>query len=105
MYYLYFIYLHKTKSMSILRLKDILSEKKITGKELAERINVSEMSISNIVNGNSFPKPENLLKIANVLDVDIRELFEPTKDNENIPIYIKEGEELKEIGKIKKGSV
>lgn len=91
--------------MNILRLKEILSEKKITGKELAEKIKVSEMSISNMVNGNTFPKPNNLLKIAKALDVDIRELFEPTKHEQKTPIYIRDGESLKEIGEIKKGSV
>ncbi len=35
------------------------------------------------VQGNSFPKPNLLLKIANTLDVDIRDLFYSTKTTEN----------------------
>ncbi|PKA83597.1 DNA-binding XRE family transcriptional regulator [Ulvibacter sp. MAR_2010_11] len=66
--------------MEILRLKDILKSKGITGKDLAEKVDVTPASISNIVQGNSFPKPELLLKISDVLDVDVRELFFPTKD-------------------------
>lgn len=66
--------------MNILRLKDLMSIKGITGKELAEKVDVTPASISNIVQGNSFPKPELLLKISEVLDVDVRELFNPTKD-------------------------
>ncbi|WP_430409467.1 helix-turn-helix transcriptional regulator [Kordia sp.] len=69
--------------MNILRLKEVLKEKDITGKDLAEKVGVTPASISNIVQGNSFPKPELLLKIANTLDVDIRNLFYPTKEIEN----------------------
>ncbi len=69
--------------MNILRLKEVLKEKEITGKDLAEKVGVTPASISNIVQGNSFPKPELLLKIANTLDVDIRDLFYPTKEEEN----------------------
>ncbi|WP_114902897.1 helix-turn-helix domain-containing protein [Kordia sp. SMS9] len=66
--------------MNILRLKEVLKEKQMTGKDLAEKVDVTPASISNIVQGNSFPKPELLLKIAQTLDVDIRELFYPTKE-------------------------
>lgn len=75
--------------MSILRIKEVLKEKGLTGKELAEKIDVSEMTISNIVKGSTFPKPENLLKIAEVLDVDIKELFNSTKEpGEQETLYI-----------------
>ncbi|MEQ8418815.1 MAG: helix-turn-helix transcriptional regulator [Arenibacter algicola] len=65
--------------MEVLRLKEILGEKNISGKDLAEAVGVSPVSISNIVQGNSFPKPELLLGIARELNVDVRELFRPTK--------------------------
>lgn len=85
--------------MNILRIKELLSEKKLTGKELAEKINVTQASISNIVNGNSFPKPETLLKIAEVLDVDLKELFISTKEEgHKEPIYILENEGFSKIG-------
>ena len=38
-------------------------------------------SHSKIINGRSFPSPELLLKIAEVLKVDIRDLFHTTKPN------------------------
>jgi len=69
--------------MNILRLKELLKQKELSGKDLAEKVGVTPASISNIVQGNSFPKPELLLKIADTLDVDIRDLFIPTKENEN----------------------
>ncbi len=67
--------------MSILRLKELLKEKGITGKVLAEKVDLSETAMSNIVKGQSLPRQEVLLKIAQTLDVDIRELFHPTKEN------------------------
>jgi transcriptional regulator with XRE-family HTH domain len=69
--------------MNILRLREVLKEKGMSGKDLAEKVEVTPASISNIVQGNSFPKPELLLKIAQTLDLDIRELFHPTKEDES----------------------
>ncbi len=66
--------------MGILRLKEILKEKGVTGKELAEKVGISVTGMSNIVKGQSLPRQEVLIEIATTLDVDIRELFEPTKE-------------------------
>lgn len=74
---------------NILRLKDLLKEKNVTGKELADKIGVAEMTISNIVKGKTFPKPETLLNIANVLQVDVKDLFNSTKSTAK-PLYIKD---------------
>jgi transcriptional regulator with XRE-family HTH domain len=68
--------------MSIIRLKDILTEKNFTGKELAAKLGVSQNTISNIVNGHNFPKPSLLLDIATILDIDLRELFVTTKEKD-----------------------
>ncbi len=73
--------------MGVLRIKELLKEKKITGKELADRVDISITGMSNIVKGQSLPRQEVLLKIAEVLDVDIRELFKPTKEVETDIIY------------------
>ncbi len=73
--------------MSILRLKDVLQEKGISGKDLALKVEVTPASISNIVQGNSFPKPDLLIKIADVLNVDIRELFISTKETASETIF------------------
>lgn len=75
--------------VNILRLKEILKEKGVTGKELADMIGVTPASISNIIQGNSFPKPETLLNIANALNVDIRDLFNSTTTTTATPLYIK----------------
>jgi len=86
--------------MSVLRLKEILREKGLTGKELAEMVNVTEASISNLVKGDSIPRKDLLLSIAAALDIDVRELFISTKQEESTPIYIKEDGEFSEIGTI-----
>ncbi len=74
--------------MNILRLKDILKEKGITGKELAEKVGVSQPAISDIVKGKSFPRPELLLQIAETLNVDIKDLFHSTKETKTIHVII-----------------
>ncbi|WP_430412865.1 helix-turn-helix domain-containing protein [Kordia sp.] len=67
--------------MGILRVKEILKEKGIKGKELAVKVGISETAMSNIVKGQSLPRQEVLLKIADTLNVDIRQLFNTTKGN------------------------
>ena len=64
---------------TILRLRDLLKQKKITGKSLAEKVGVSDNTISFILTGKTHPRPELLLKIAVALDVDLRTLFISTK--------------------------
>lgn len=68
--------------MNILRLKEALSERGVTGKELALKLGVSQNTISNIVNGYNFPKPALLVEIAKELDIDIKDLFISTKEKD-----------------------
>lgn len=69
--------------MSILRLKELLKEKGVSGKSLAESVEITETSMSRIINGDQQPRFDLLVNIANTLDVDIRDLFYPTKPIEN----------------------
>lgn len=87
--------------MELLRIKDLLKERDITGKDLAERVGVHPVSFSNIINGNSFPKPELLKKIAEELDVDIRELFYSTKESNGEPLYIEREGRYISIGELR----
>lgn len=68
---------------NILRLRDLLKQKKITGKSLAEKVGVSDNTISFILTGKTHPRPELLLKIAAALDVDLKDLFISTKPQKN----------------------
>lgn len=89
--------------MSIIRLKEILENKGMQGKDLAGIVKLSPTAISNIAQGKAMPKPENLLKIAKALDVDLRELFISTKNKEGIvsePLYIKKGNEYLPVGNL-----
>lgn len=65
--------------MGLLRVKEIMIKKNVNREELAKMVDVSPTSISNICKENNYPKLELLFKIAEKLDVDIRELFNPTK--------------------------
>lgn len=61
-----------------LRIKEVCQKCNITQKELAEKLGVSEVTLSRASNGNtSLPLLE---KIANILGIDIAELFSPSSD-------------------------
>ena len=87
--------------MELLRIKELLKQKGITGKEFAEQLGISPVAMSNIVSGNSFPRPELLLKIAETFDVDLKELFVSTKANQvNESIYRFKNGKYVEIGSL-----
>ena len=86
--------------MNVLRLKEVLKEKGISGKGLADTVGVTQPAISDIANNKSFPRPELLLQIAKTLDVDVRDLFNATKDNETETIYVLREGSYVSIGKI-----
>lgn len=61
------------------RLKIVLAEQQKTNKWLAEAVDKSQVTISRWVTNDQQPNLYDLRKVAKVLDVDIRELIEPTK--------------------------
>lgn len=65
--------------MAVLRLKEIMKEKGVSREELAQKVDVSMTTISNISTEKNYPTIPLLLTIAEALDVDIREMFYPTK--------------------------
>lgn len=72
----------------MLRIKEVLKEKGITLKDLAAMLGITNVALSRIVNGNT--TIETLRKIAEALDVDVRELITPTKEKTTTatPIYM-----------------
>ena len=64
-------------------MKELLKEKGVSGKSLAESVQITETSMSRIINGDQQPRFDLLVNIANTLDVDIRDLFYPTKEEAN----------------------
>lgn len=88
--------------MQFLRLKELLKEKSISGKELAEKLNVSENTISFIATGKTQPRFELLSQIAEVLNVDIKDMFNSTIENEIETIYAHRGGVFVPVGELKK---
>lgn len=64
------------KKMFGQRLRELRTTKKLTQETVAELIDIKPENYSRIENGLSFPKPENIVKLSKVLDVEIAELFQ-----------------------------
>lgn len=65
--------------MAVLRVKEVMRIKGYSRERLAEEMGVTLTTITNINQEHTLPSVATLLKIAEVLDVDVRDLFEPTK--------------------------
>lgn len=65
--------------IQINRIKVILAEKKRTNKWLAGILGKNESTVSRWCTNENQPSVETLYHIAQVLDIDIRELFHRTK--------------------------
>ncbi|WP_370455648.1 helix-turn-helix transcriptional regulator [Flavobacterium sp. LC2016-23] len=61
------------------RIKEVLKEQGRTQTWLAEKIEKSYVVVTNYCNNNAQPSIDILRKIAEVLDVDVRELLVSTK--------------------------
>ena len=86
--------------MSILRLKEVLKTKGISGKDLADKVGVTPNTISFMATGKTQPRFDLLLQIAEVLDVDIRDLFYSTKEEPQEILYIKKGDQYVAVGNL-----
>lgn len=74
--YFHYICTIKPKSMAdINRIKLVLVEKKRTNKWLSEQLGVTPSTVSKWCTNSSQPDIGNLLKIADLLEVDIKELL------------------------------
>ena len=67
------------------RIKDVLKEQGRTQTWLAEKIGKSYVVVTNYCNNKSQPSLPVLRKIAEVLEVDVRELLVSTGHNETNP--------------------
>jgi len=56
-------------------LKELLKEKGLKQKWFADKVGVSEVTVSNWVKGKSYPKEEHLRRISEVLDVPAERLI------------------------------
>ena len=67
--------------MEINRIKVALAETRRKNKWLAEKLEKDESTISQWCTNARQPSLENLLNIANVLDIDIKDLLNSTKES------------------------
>ena len=63
---------------AINRIKAVLAEKQVSGKCLAKEIGRTENTVSRWCSNKVQPSLEDLVKVADVLEVDIRDLVRPT---------------------------
>lgn len=61
------------------RIKEVLVSRDMSQKALAEKLGKNPNTIASICNNKSQPHLKDLKKIAQILDVDIRDLLIPTK--------------------------
>lgn len=65
-------------------LKELRKEKGLTQEQLAERLNVSGRTVSRWENGNNMPDISILIELADLYDVDIREIIDGERKSENM---------------------
>ena len=74
------MYIIESMNKDINRLKVVLAEKKRTNKWLAEQLGKDPGTVSKWCTNTMQPNLETLVKIAKILEVDIRDLLWPIKD-------------------------
>lgn len=72
----------------MLRIKEIAKEKGIALNDLANMLGITYQALNARITGN--PSLKVLIELANVLDVDVRDLIEPTKSTFKHPLFIKD---------------
>ena len=65
---------------SLNRIKAVLADKQKTSKWLAEQLGKSETTVSRWASNKIQPSLEQLFEIANVLDIDVKELIKASKE-------------------------
>lgn len=77
-----------------LRIKELMAQKGVTREELAMYCGVTRASISSMTTGKNTPSMKVLAKMAEKFDVDIRDLFEPSKPSNVTPKELEEAKVL-----------
>lgn len=65
-------------------IKEIMNERNVTSAWLADKVGISKVAVSNIITGKSSPSLDNILKIADALNVSITELIGEKKEENAI---------------------
>ena len=68
------------ETASLNRIKAVLADKQKTSKWLAEQLGKSETTVSRWASNKIQPSLEQLFEIANVLDIDVKDLIKTSKE-------------------------
>ena len=71
-------------------LKTLRKEKDLTQEELADKMNVSRRTVSRWETGNNLPDLSILVELADLYDVDLREIFDGERKSETMDKDLKE---------------
>ncbi|GIM48807.1 helix-turn-helix domain-containing protein [Capnocytophaga stomatis] len=83
----------------MVRIKEVAKSKGISLTELAQTLGITYQALNARIVGN--PSLKALIEIANVLEVDVRDLIEPTTSANTTPLYIKDDNgNLIEVGSL-----
>lgn len=66
--------------MAINRIKAVLAEKQLTSKWLAQELGKAENTVSRWCSNKVQPSLGNLVEVAKILDIEVRNLITPTKE-------------------------
>ena len=58
------------------RIKELRKSKNMTQEQLAGLLGIEPPNVSKLESGMHFPMPENIEKLAKILDIDVKELFD-----------------------------
>lgn len=78
------------------RIKEIIKEKNLKVSDIAESMGIAQPSLSNLINGKTKPSLDMLERIAEALNISIKELFA----NDGVTGFIKVKEDIREINSI-----
>lgn len=70
-----------------INLRRLLNEKGMTQRSFANKVGISEQTISRYINGDRLPDYDNIDLMANVLQVSVNELFKKNDEPIEIPDY------------------
>ncbi len=72
----------RTKKKALNRIKIVLAQKSKANKWLAEKLDVNPPTVSQWCGNKTQPSLETFYQIAEILDVEVRKLFVPTKEKD-----------------------
>lgn len=90
---------NKALQMIELRVNELLKEKKMTMAELAKEIGINRVNLYNSLNGN--PTYSRLKEVADVLGVEISELFKKNTEGVSVYGYIEIDGEIYKVSSLK----